>query len=388
MTKLAASFSRLKSEGAFSVLARARELEAQGRQVVHLQIGEPDFDTPANIVQAGINALNDGHTHYTPSAGILPLRQAIVDYVKRAHGLEANPDQVVVTPGAKPVVFFAILALIEPGDDVLCPGPGYPTYESMIDYVGARAVPYRLREENDFRFDPDEFRATVTPKTRLIIVNSPQNPTGGVLERSDLEVIAEVAQERDIMVLSDEIYHRLIYEGEHVSIATLPGMQERTILMDGFSKTYAMTGWRLGYGGMPEDLAQAMALLQVNSTACAADFTQVAAIEALSGPQTAVDDMLAQFRKRREVIVDGLNRLPGVSCLKPRGAFYVFPNIKQTGLSSSELASRLLEEAGVALLAGSDFGEYGDGYLRLSFANSIENIQLALESMHQFLMEL
>jgi aspartate aminotransferase len=388
MTKLAASFSRLKSEGAFSVLARARELEAQGRQVVHLQIGEPDFDTPANIVQAGINALNDGHTHYTPSAGILPLRQAIVDYVKRAHGLEANPDQVVVTPGAKPVVFFAILALIEPGDDVLCPGPGYPTYESMIDYVGARAVPYRLREENDFRFDPDEFRATVTPKTRLIIVNSPQNPTGGVLERSDLEVIAEVAQERDIMVLSDEIYHRLIYEGEHVSIATLPGMQERTILMDGFSKTYAMTGWRLGYGVMPEDLAQAMALLQVNSTACAADFTQVAAIEALSGPQTAVDDMLAQFRKRREVIVDGLNRLPGVSCLKPRGAFYVFPNIKQTGLSSSELASRLLEEAGVALLAGSDFGEYGDGYLRLSFANSIENIQLALESMHQFLMEL
>jgi aspartate aminotransferase len=388
MTKLAVSLSRLKSEGAFRVLARARELEAQGRQMVHLQIGEPDFDTPANVVQAGINALKDGHTHYTPSAGILPLRQAIVDYVRRAHGLEANPNQVVVTPGAKPVVFFAVLALVEPGDDVLYPNPGYPTYESMIDYVGARAVPYRLREENDFRFDPDEFRATVTPKTKLIIVNSPQNPTGGVLQRSDLEVIAEVAQERDIMVLSDEIYHRLIYEGEHVSIATLPGMQERTILMDGFSKTYAMTGWRLGYGVMPEDLAQAMALLQVNSTACAADFTQVAAIEALSGPQTAVDDMLAQFRKRREVIVDGLNRLPGVSCLKPRGAFYVFPNIKQTGLSSSELASRLLEEAGVALLAGSDFGEYGEGYLRLSFANSIENIQLALESMHQFLMEL
>jgi aspartate aminotransferase len=388
MTKLAVSLSRLKSEGAFRVLARARELEAQGRQMVHLQIGEPDFDTPANVVQAGINALKDGHTHYTPSAGILPLRQAIVDYVRRAHGLEANPNQVVVTPGAKPVVFFAVLALVEPGDDVLHPNPGYPTYESMIDYVGARAVPYRLREENDFRFDPDEFRATVTPKTKLIIVNSPQNPTGGVLQRSDLEVIAEVAQERDIMVLSDEIYHRLIYEGEHVSIATLPGMQERTILMDGFSKTYAMTGWRLGYGVMPEDLAQAMAILQVNSTACAADFTQVAAIEALNGPQTAVDDMLAQFRKRREVIVDGLNRLPGVSCLKPRGAFYVFPNIKETGLSSSELASRLLEEAGVALLAGSDFGEYGDGYLRLSFANSIENIQLALESMHQFLMGL
>jgi aspartate aminotransferase len=385
MTKLAVSLSRLKSEGAFRVLARARELEAQGRQMVHLQIGEPDFDTPANVVQAGINALKEGHTHYTPSAGILPLRQAIVDYVKRAHGLEANPNQVVVTPGAKPIVFFTILALIEPGDDVLFPNPGYPTYESMIDYVGARAMPYRLREENDFRFDPDEFRATVTPKTKLIVVNSPQNPTGGVLERSDLEVIAEVAQERDIMVLSDEIYHRLIYEGEHVSIATLPGMQERTILMDGFSKTYAMTGWRLGYGVMPEDLAQAMAILQVNSTACAADFTQVAAIEALNGPQTAVDDMLAQFRKRREVIVDGLNRLPGVSCLKPRGAFYVFPNIKGTGLSSSELASRLLEEAGVALLAGSDFGEYGDGYLRLSFANSIENIQLALESMHQFL---
>jgi aspartate aminotransferase len=385
MTKLAESLSRLKPEGAFRVLARARELEAQGRQVVHLQIGEPDFDTPANVVQAGIDALKGGHTHYTPSAGILPLRQAIVDYVRRAHGLEATPDQVVVTPGAKPVVFFAILALIEPGDDVLYPNPGYPTYESMIEYVGARAVPYRLREENDFRFDPDEFRATVTPKTRLIIVNSPQNPTGGVLERSDLEVIAEVAQERDIMVLSDEIYHRLIYEGEHVSIATLPGMQTRTILMDGFSKTYAMTGWRLGYGVMPEGLAKAMALLQVNSTACAADFTQIAAIEALSGPQTAVDEMIAQFRKRRDVIVDGLNRLPGVSCLKPRGAFYVFPNIKETGLSSSELASRLLEEAGVALLAGSGFGEHGDGYLRLSFANSIENIHLALESMHEFL---
>jgi aspartate aminotransferase len=385
MTKLAESLSRLKPEGAFRVLARARELEAQGRQVVHLQIGEPDFDTPANVVQAGIDALKGGHTHYTPSAGILPLRQAIVDYVRRAHGLEATPDQVVVTPGAKPVVFFAILALIEPGDDVLYPNPGYPTYESMIEYVGARAVPYRLREENDFRFDPDEFRATVTPKTRLIIVNSPQNPTGGVLERSDLEVIAEVAQERDIMVLSDEIYHRLIYEGEHVSIATLPGMQTRTILMDGFSKTYAMTGWRLGYGVMPEGLAKAMALLQVNSTACAADFTQIAAIEALSGPQTAVDEMIAQFRKRRDVIVDGLNRLPGVSCLKPRGAFYVFPNIKETGLSSSELASRLLEEAGVALLTGSGFGEHGDGYLRLSFANSIENIHLALESMHEFL---
>jgi aspartate aminotransferase len=385
MTKLAESLSRLKSEGAFRVLARARELEAQGRQVVHLQIGEPDFATPANVVQAGVDALKSGHTHYTPSAGILPLRQTIVDYVRRAHGLEANPDQVVVTPGAKPIVFFAILALVEPGDDVLYPNPGYPTYESMIDYVGARAVPYRLREENDFRFDPDEFRATVTPKTKLIVVNSPQNPTGGVLERSDLEVIAEVAQERDIMVLSDEIYHRLIYEGEHVSIATLPGMQERTILMDGFSKTYAMTGWRLGYGVMPERLAQAMAILQVNSTACAADFTQVAAIEALTGPQTAVDEMLAQFRKRRDVIVDGLNRLPGVSCLKPRGAFYVFPNIRGTGLSSSEMANRLLEEAGVALLAGSDFGEYGSGYLRLSFANSIENIQLALESMHEFL---
>jgi aspartate aminotransferase len=385
MTKLAESLSRLKPEGAFRVLARARELEAQGRQIVHLQIGEPDFDTPANVVQAGIDALKGGHTHYTPSAGILPLRQAIVDYVRRAHGLEVNPDQVVVTPGAKPVVFFAILALIEPGDDVLYPNPGYPTYESMVEYVGGRAVPYRLREENDFRFDPDEFRATVTPKTRLIIVNSPQNPTGGVLQRSDLEVIAEVAQERDIMVLSDEIYHRLIYEGEHVSIATLPGMQARTILMDGFSKTYAMTGWRLGYGVMPEGLAKAMAILQVNSTACAADFTQVAAVEALNGPQTAVDDMVAQFRKRREVIVGGLNRLPGVSCLKPPGAFYVFPNIKETGLSSEELASRLLEEAGVALLPGPDFGEYGSGYLRLSFANSIENIQLALESMHEFL---
>jgi aspartate/methionine/tyrosine aminotransferase len=383
--KLAECMSRIGTETAFAVLARAKALEAQGRHIVHLEIGEPDFDTPANIIEAAVAALRSGHTHYTPAAGILPLREAIAGYISRTRGIPVSPAQVVVTPGAKPIMFFAILALVEPGDEVIYPNPGFPIYESMINFVGATPVPLPLREENDFRFDPDEFRSKVSRRTRMIIINSPQNPTGGVLERSDLAAIAEVAGERDLTVLSDEVYHRILYEGEHVSIAGLPGMQERTIILDGFSKTYAMTGWRLGYGVMREDLAACVTNLQVNSNSCTAAFTQVAGIEALNGPQDSVDRMMAEFRRRRDVIVDGLNAIAGISCLKPRGAFYVFPNVGGTGIPGDILADRLLDEAGVAALSGTAFGAYGDGYLRLSYANSVENIRLALGRIGEML---
>jgi aspartate/methionine/tyrosine aminotransferase len=383
--KLAECMSRIGTETAFAVLARAKALEAQGRHIVHLEIGEPDFDTPANIIEAAVAALRSGHTHYTPAAGILPLREAIAGYISRTRGIPVSPAQVVVTPGAKPIMFFAILALVEPGDEVIYPNPGFPIYESMINFVGATPVPLPLREENDFRFDPDEFRSKVSRRTRMIIINSPQNPTGGVLERSDLAAIAEVAGERDLTVLSDEVYHRILYEGEHVSIAGLPGMQERTIILDGFSKTYAMTGWRLGYGVMREDLAACVTNLQVNSNSCTAAFTQVAGIEALNGPQDSVDRMMAEFRRRRDVIVDGLNAIAGISCLKPRGAFYVFPNVGGTGIPGDILADRLLDEAGVAALSGTAFGAYGDGYLRLSYANSVENIRLALGRIEDML---
>jgi len=383
--KLAKCMARLGTETAFKVLAKAKELEARGREIIHLEIGEPDFDTPSNITEAAVQALRGGHTHYTPAAGIPPLRQAIAEYVSRTRGIQVSPDRVVVTPGAKPIMFFTILALVEEGDEVIYPNPGFPIYESMICFVGATPVPLLLREENGFRFDPDEFRAKVSPRTRLIILNSPQNPTGGVLERSDLEVVAEVARARDIMVLSDEIYSRILYEGEHVSIASLPDMQERTIILDGFSKTYAMTGWRLGYGVMREDLAAEITNLQINSNSCTAAFTQMAGIEALKGPQDAVDAMVAEFRRRRDVIVEGLNNIPGFRCATPRGAFYAFPNVRGTGISSDELADYLLEEAGVAVLSGTAFGKYGDGYLRLSYANSVENIQKALERIRQAL---
>ncbi len=383
--KLAKCMERLGTETAFKVLAKAKELETQGREIIHLEIGEPDFDTPSNIIEAAVQALWSGYTHYTPAAGIPALRQAIAEHVSRTRGIEVSPDQVVVTPGAKPIMFFTILALVEAGDEVICPNPGFPIYESMICFVGATPVPLQLREENDFRFDADEFRAKVSPRTKLIILNSPQNPTGGVLERMDLEVIAEAAQEYDIMVLSDEIYSRILYEGEHVSIASLPGMQERTIILDGFSKTYAMTGWRLGYGVMRKDLAAEITNLQINSNSCTAAFTQMAGIEALKGPQDAVDQMVAEFRRRRDVIIEGLNHIPGFRCATPRGAFYAFPNVQGTGISSDELETYLLEEAGVAVLSGTAFGKYGDGYLRLSYANSVENIQKALERIRQAL---
>ncbi|GBD09546.1 Aspartate aminotransferase [Candidatus Thermoflexus japonica] len=381
--RLAQRMSRLGTETAFEVLARAKALEAQGREIIHLEIGEPDFDTPAHIKAAAVRALDEGYTHYTPAAGIPALREAIADYIRRTRGIPVGPENVVVVPGGKPIMFFAILALVEEGDEVIYPNPGFPIYESMINFVGGRPVPLRLRMENEFRVDVEELARLITPRTRMLILNSPANPTGGVLTREDLAAIAELCLKHDLVVLSDEIYSRILYEGEHVSIASFPGMRERTIILDGFSKTYAMTGWRLGYGVMPEPLAEAVTRLMINSNSCTAAFTQIAGIAALTGPQDDVDRMVAAFRERREVMVEGLNRIPGFRCLKPKGAFYAFPNIEGTGMSSRELASYLLEEAGVAVLSGTAFGEYGEGFLRLSFANSVENIQKALERIEK-----
>ena len=381
--RLAERMSRLGTETAFEVLARAKALEAQGREIIHLEIGEPDFDTPSHIKAAAVRALDEGWTHYTPAAGIPALREVIADYIRRTRGISVGPEHVVVVPGGKPIMFFAILALVEEGDEVIYPNPGFPIYESMIRFVGARPVPLRLRMENEFRVDVEELARLITPRTRMLILNSPANPTGGVLTREDLEAIAELCLKHDLVVLSDEIYSRILYEGEHISIASFPGMLERTIILDGFSKTYAMTGWRLGYGVMPEPLAEAVTRLMINSNSCTAAFTQIAGIAALTGPQDDVDRMVAAFRERREVMVEELNRLPGFRCLKPKGAFYAFPNIEGTGMSSRELASYLLEEAGVAVLSGTAFGEYGEGFLRLSFANSIENIQKALERIEK-----
>jgi aspartate/methionine/tyrosine aminotransferase len=376
--KLAERTNRLGTESAFEVLAKAKALEAQGRDIIHLEFGEPDFPTPENIVEAGIRALRDGKTKYTPSAGIPELREAIAAHVTQTRGVAVTPDHVVVTPGAKPIMFFAMLALVDTGVEILYPVTGFPIYESMINYCGGKPVPYLLREGNNFRFDPDEFRSKVSAETKLIILNSPHNPTGGVLEQSDLEVVAQVARKHDITVLTDEIYSHLLYEGEFTSLLSLPGMSERTILLDGCSKTYAMTGWRIGWGVMPPHLAKHITRLQVNSTSCVASFTQYAALEALMGPQDSVTKMLAAFKERREIIIEGLNAIPSFKCLKPRGAFYAFPNITGTGWDSRKLADYLLNEAGVACLSGTAFGAAGEGYLRFSYANSLENIKKAL----------
>jgi aspartate aminotransferase len=381
--QFAARMDRLGTEGAFEVLARAKALEAHGRDIIHLEIGEPDFDTPPHIVEAAIQALRDGHTHYTPATGMPQLRKSIAEHISRSRGVEASPEQVVVTPGAKPIMFFTILALLEPGDEAIYPDPGFPIYESMIRFVGATPVPLPLREDHGFRFDAGEFRGLVSDRTRLIILNSPHNPTGGALTRQDLEVVAEAAQERGIMVLSDEVYGRILYQGEHLSIISLPGMAAHTILLDGFSKTYAMTGWRIGYGVVPAGLTEQFFRLIVNSNSCTAAFTQMAGIAALEGPQDATQDMVAAFRKRREVIVEGLNRIPGFRCAWPAGAFYVFPNVEGTGMSSREVADYLLQTAGVAVLNGGSFGHCGEGYVRLSYANSVENIQRALERIER-----
>jgi len=376
--RLARRMSRLGTETAFEVLVRARAMEAQGRDIIHLEIGEPDFDTPANIVNAGIEALRGGWTHYGPSAGLPELRQAIAEEVSRSRSVTVSADEVVVVPGGKPIIFFAILALIEEGDEVIYPNPGFPIYASMIHFLGARPVPIRLQEARDFRLDADQLADLINERTRLIILNSPQNPTGGVLGEQDVRDIAAAIGERDIMVLSDEIYSRLVFEGRHCSMVSLPGWQERTILLDGFSKTYAMTGWRLGYGVMRADLAAHVARLMTNSNSCTASFTQVAGLEALRGEQSAVEKMRREFMRRRDVFVEGINRISGFSCRSPKGAFYTFPNITRTGWDSKRLADALLEEAGVACLSGTAFGEFGEGYLRFSVANSVGNIQKAL----------
>jgi len=383
--QLARRMSRLGTETAFEVLNKARALERQGKRIIHLEIGEPDFDTPPNVVEAAVDALHKGWTHYGPSAGLTDLRQALAEYVSRTRGVKAIPDEVVVVPGGKPIIFFSILALVDDGDEVIYPNPGFPIYESMIHYVGGRAVPIALREERDFSLDVNELAALISDRTKLIIINSPQNPTGGVLNRREIEQVAEVIGDRNIMVLSDEIYSRLLFDGgEHFSIMSVPGMQERTILLDGFSKTYAMTGWRMGYGVMRTDLAAHMTRLMTNSNSCTASFTQVAGIEAIRGNQSSVDHMRDEFQRRRDVVVAGLNKIKGFSCRMPKGAFYVFPNITKTGWKSKALADALLEQAGVAALSGTAFGEYGEGFLRFSVANSMENLQQALERIDQW----
>ena len=377
--RLASRMHRLGTETAFAAVARARALEATGRDVIHLEIGEPDFETPANIRAAAERAIAEGWTHYGPALGLPVLREAIALDAARRKNFPVAVEQVVVTPGAKPIMFFAIMALCEQGDEVIYPDPGFPIYESMTRFVGATAVPVPIRQEHGFRMDPDEVAAAITPRTRMIVFNSPANPTGGVMPRADLERIAELAIEHDLVVLADEIYGRIVYDGEHVSIASLPGMAERTIVLDGFSKTYAMTGWRLGYAIVPDDLIDAFNGLVINSVSCTSSFSQIAAAEALKGPQDSVDAMVREFQTRRDLIVDGLNSIPGIECLRPEGAFYVFPDVSGTGLTGDQFADKILHEAGVSVLAGTAFGQVGRAHVRISYANSQAKITAGLE---------
>ena len=377
----------LGTEGAFEVLARARALEAKGQSIIHLEIGEPDFATPENIIEAAYGAMHSDFTHYTPAGGILEVRQAVADFLNRRLGTDVDPLEVVMVPGSKNVLLFTLMSCIEPGDEVILPDPGYPVYESLVNFIEARPVPIRLREERGFRMDLDELASLVTDRTRLIIVNSPQNPTGGVLTEEDVRFIAGLAVERDLLVIADEIYSQITYgDFKHVSLLSQPGMRERTVLLDGMSKAYAMCGWRLGYGVAPRELAVKMETLMINSSSCAAAFTQMAAIEAFNSPDSdrAVKRMVAEFEKRRDLMVDGLNRIPGFRCARPEGAFYAFPNIEGTGLNERELADRLLNEAGVALLPGTAFGAGGQGYLRLAYTQSDAQIAEALKKMESF----
>lgn len=375
----------LGTETAFEVLAKARALEAQGRDIIHLEIGEPDFDTPSHIVEAGIQALREGYTHYGPTPGLPELREAIARNSREVRGVDTDPTQVVVTPGAKPIMFYLILALAEPGDEVIYPNPGFPIYESMIKFSGATPVAMQLLEDSAYHPDLDDLANKITPRTKLLIINSPENPCGSALTQAELQRIADLVKEHDgLYVLADEIYKDILYTGEHHSIASFPGMPERTIILDGFSKSYAMTGWRLGYGIMPHELVPHVTKLAVNSVSCAATFTQRAAIAALDGPRDEVEAMVAEFNRRRRLITDGLRSIPGIHCPEPEGAFYAFPSIKATGLSSSEFEERAMNEAGVALLSGAAFGRYGEGYVRLSYANSQENLLKALERLDKF----
>ena len=382
--KLAERMSRLGTETAFEVLAKARRLESEGRDIIHLEIGEPDFDTPANVVQAGIRALGEGYTHYGPSPGLAEVRERIAEEVSRTRDISVTADNIVVTPGGKPIMFFTILALVDEGDEVLYPNPGFPIYESMIRFVGGVPVPIKLLPSRDFNIDVDEVASQITPRTKLLILNSPNNPCGSIIEKRQQQELADLAKEHDVIVLSDEIYIRFLYEGEHHSVASFPGMRERTIILDGFSKTYAMTGWRIGFGVMPLELVEPISRLCTNSVSCTASFTQRAVLEAMDGPQDEANSIVAEFKKRRDIIVSGLNQIPGIRCAMPKGAFYTFPSVEDTGMSSREFADGLLEDAGVACLAGESFGEYGKGCVRFSFANSAENIERALERIEKF----
>jgi aspartate aminotransferase len=383
--KLAGRMSRIGVEGAFKVLARARALEAQGRDIIHLEIGEPDFDTPPHIVEAGKRALDEGFTRYAPTPGLPELREAIAAHISRKRGIRVGPEHVSVVPGGKPMIFFPMLALIEPGDEVICPDPGFPIYESMINFLGATPVSIPLVEERGFSFDLNLLRDRLSSKTKMLILNSPHNPTGGVIPEADIRAIAEMVRDRDLMVLSDEIYSQIYFDQPPVSIAGIPEMLEKTIILDGFSKTYAMTGWRMGYGVMPEWLVDAVTKLMVNSNSCTATFTQRAGIAALTGPEDGTVKMVAEFRRRRDAFCPGLNALPGFRCSIPGGAFYAFPNISGTGWSSEALADALLDKAGVACLSGTAFGAFGEGYLRFSIANSHDKLMDAVQRIKDFL---
>ena len=376
--------SRLGTETAFEVLAKAQKLEAQGKNIIHLEIGEPDFETPENIVRAGRKALQDGFTSYNPSQGYGDLRDVVAKEISKSRGIEASGDNIVITPGGKPIMFFVIMALIESGDEVLYPNPGFPIYESMIEFCGGTAVPMQLHGDKDFNINVEEVKKQITPNTKLMIINSPNNPCGSIIGEEELSELAILARENDILILSDEIYIRFLYEGVHRSIATFPGMMDRTIILDGFSKTFAMTGWRIGYGLFPEELVEPVSRLVTNSVSCTASFTQIAAAEALVGSQDKSSAMVEEFKKRRDIVVAGLNEIEGIECATPKGAFYAFPKVDGTGMSSAEFSNKLLEEAGVAVLAGESFGRYGSGYIRLSFANSTENLQEAIFRIKQF----
>lgn len=382
--ELAERMGRLGTETAFEVLAKARRLESEGKNIIHLEIGEPDFDTPTNIVSAGVNALNNGYTHYGPSPGLTEVRERIAEEISRTRNITVTADNIVITPGGKPIMFFSILALIDEGDEVLYPNPGFPIYESMIRFVGGVPIPIKLHESRDFNIDIDEVASQITPRTKLMILNSPNNPCGSIIEKKEQEKLASLAQKHDLIVMSDEIYIRFLYEGAHHSISSFPGMTERTIILDGFSKTYAMTGWRIGFGVMPSELVEPISRLSTNSVSCTASFTQMAALEAMTGPQEDAESMVTEFRNRRDIIVNGLNRIPGLRCSMPKGAFYVFPSVEETGMTSRAFADGLLEDGGVACLAGESFGEYGKGCVRFSFANSSENIEEALSRIERF----
>jgi len=385
--RFAERMSRLGTEGAFEVLARARRLEAQGKKIVHLEIGEPDFATPDNIVEAGISAMQHGYTHYTPASGIFEAREAVAGFVSRTLKAEVDPTEVVLVPGSKNVLLFTLLACIEPGDEVILPDPGYPAYSSQVNFIGGVVKPVTLREETGFRMDLDELASLITPKTRMLIVNTPQNPTGGVLTEEDVKFVCDLAHEHDLLVVSDEIYSQLVYGFHHVSPLSYPGMRERTVLMDGLSKSYAMTGWRLGYAVAPKALAAKLDQLMINSSSCAAGFTQMAAIEALSAPESehAVARMVKVFEHRRNLVVDGINAIPGMRCARPQGSFYVFPNIEGTGFEEHELSDRLLAEAGVAVLPGTAFGHAGKGFIRLAYTQSEDELKLGLDRIAEFI---